>query len=89
MGYETFPKNGAKGSRKVFSGEESKAGWDDSNTEKREYMKSGVSSVVTKGGSSEKVKQGSEAPGNTSRREYMKSGKHKGAAFGSVKSQGS
>ena len=77
-----------KGSRKVFSGEESKAGWDDSNTEKRDYMKSGVSAVCRKGQSSEKFKQGKEAPGNTSRREYPKSG-HSAKKFGSTVSQGS
>ena len=77
-----------KGSRKIFSGEESKAGWDDSNTEQRDYMKSGVSSVVRKGMSSEKFKQGKEAAGNTSRREYPKSG-HSATKFGTTKSQGS
>jgi len=86
--YETYPKNGKTGSRKVFSGEQSKDGWDDSNTEKRDYMKSGTSSVVSKGMSSEKFKQGKEAPGNTSRREYPKSG-HSAKKFGSTVSQGS
>lgn len=88
MAFETYPKNGQKGSRHVFSGEQAKAGWDDSNTEKRDYMKSGVSSVVTKGGSSEKFKQSKESPGNTSRREYPKKG-HSAKQFGSTKMQGS
>lgn len=86
--YETYPKNGQKGSRKVFSGEESKAGWDDSNTEKRDYMVSGVSAVCRKASSSEKFRPSKEAAGNTSRREYPKSG-HSATKFGSTVSQGS
>jgi hypothetical protein len=88
MAFETYPKNGQKGSRHVFSGEESKAGWDDTNTERRDYMKSGTSPVVRKGMSSEKFQQGKESPGNTSRREYPKKG-HSATKFGSTKMQGS
>jgi hypothetical protein len=40
MAFETYPKNGQKGSRHVFSGEESKAGWD-----RREYPKKGHSAT--------------------------------------------
>lgn len=90
MAFETFPKNGAKGSRKVFSGEMN--GGDALTTrnarEKREYMKSGRMEYCSKAQSSEKFKLGKEAPGNTSKREYP-SGTHAAKKFGTTVSQGS
>ena len=86
--YQSYPKSGQMTGRKKFSGEEAKSGWDDAQNEKRDFMKSGVSSVVTKGGSSEKFKQSKESAGNTSRREYPKKG-HSATKFGTTVSQGS
>lgn len=88
--YESYPKNGQKGSRKVFSGEMN--GGDAlttrNNREKRDYMRSGRSEYAGKAQSSEKFKLGSEAPGNTSRRDYPKKG-HSATKFGATVSQGS
>ena len=88
MAYETYPKNGSKGSRKVFSGEMSDGLTTRDNAEKREYSKSGRMEYCAKAQSSEKFRVGKEAPGNTSRREYPKSG-HSAKKFGTTKSQGS
>lgn len=82
MAFETHAKNGKFGSRKKFDTEMSKDGWDDGNTEKRDYMKSGRNSVATKAQSNYKFKVGKEAPGNTSRREYVKSGNKAQSGFG-------
>lgn len=88
MGFETYPKNGAKGSRKVFSGESSDGLTTRDNHQKRDYGKSGRMEYCAKAQNSEKFRTGKEAPGNTSRREYPK-GTHSAKKFGTTKSQGS
>ncbi len=91
MAYETYDKGGQMGSRHKFSTEMN--GGDAlttrNNREKRDgYTRSGRAEFAGKAQSNEKFQLGKESPGNTSRREYPKKG-HKGASFGSVKSQGS
>tara|TARA_R110000772_G_scaffold133524_1_gene242000 strand:+ start:163 stop:435 length:273 start_codon:yes stop_codon:yes gene_type:complete len=90
MAFETFAKNGQKGSRKVFSGETNggDAMTNRNNREKREYMKSGRMENCAKAQSSEKFMLGKEAPGNTSKREYPSS-THAAKKFGTTVSQGS
>lgn len=91
--YESFPKNGQQGSRKIFSTEMN--GGDAlttrNNREKRDYMKSGRNEYCAKAGSNEKVKPGSESAGrgaDFSKQHYPKKG-HSATKFGSTKSQGS
>jgi len=93
MAYETFPKNGSNGSRKVFSGEMN--GGDSlttrDNREKRDYMKSGRSEYCAKANSSEKFKLGTESSGmgaSWSKLNYPKKG-HSAKKFGTTVSQGS
>lgn len=82
MAFETFNKSGQHGSKRVFNTESFPSTWDDGNREKRDYMKSGVSSVVRKGEGSYKFKSAKASPGNTSKRDYMKSGNKAQAGFG-------
>jgi len=93
MGYETFPKNGQQGSRKIFSGESNggDAMTNRNNREKRDYMKSGRMENCAKAASSEKFKPGSESAGrgaDFSKQSYPKKG-HSATKFGSTVSQGS
>jgi hypothetical protein len=92
MGYETFPKNGQQGSRKIFSGESHGDGLTTrDNREKRDYMKSGRNEFAGKAQSSEKFKVGTESAGmgaDWSKRHYPKKG-HSATKFGTTKSQGS
>ena len=91
--YESFPKSGQTGSRKVFSGEMN--GGDGmtnrNNREKRDYMKSGRSEYAGKAQSSEKFKSGTESAGmgaDFSKLNYPKKG-HSATKFGTTVSQGS
>ncbi len=77
--YETFPKSG---SGKKFDTVMHPAGWDDADTTKRDFMKSGRNEYAVKAGSNYKVNVGKEAPGNTSRREYPKKGNSAQGGFG-------
>lgn len=93
MGYETFPKNGQQGSRKIFSGEMN--GGDAlttrNNREKRDYMRSGRAEFAGKAQSSEKFKLGKESAGrgaDFSKLHYPKKG-HSATKFGTTKMQGS
>lgn len=70
MAYETF----AKGSGKSFDTVSHPSGWDDADTTKRDFMKSGRNANAVKAGNNYKVRVGKEASGNTSRREYPKQG---------------
>ena len=93
MGYETFPKSGPSGSRKVFSGEMNggDALTNRNGREKRDYMKSGRSEYAGKAQSSEKFKLGTESAGrgaDFSKQSYPKKG-HSATKFGTTKSQGS
>lgn len=92
MAFETYPKNGKTGSRKVFSGE---SHGDElttrNNREKRDYMKSGRNEFAGKAQSSEKFKTGTESAGmgaSWSKLNYPKKG-HSATKFGTTKSQGS
>jgi hypothetical protein len=93
MAYETFPKNGQTGSRKVFSTEMN--GGDDlttrNNREKRDYMKSGRMEYCAKAGDNEKVKPSTVSAGmgaSWSKRHYPKKG-HSATKFGATVKQGS
>ena len=93
MGYETFPKSGQNGSRKIFSGEMN--GGDSlttrNNREKRDYMKSGRMENCAKAQSSENFKSGTESAGmgaSWSKQSYPKKG-HSATKFGTTVSQGS
>jgi len=94
MGYETFPKNGQQGSRKIFSGES--IGGDAlttrNNREKRDgYMKSGRMEFAGAAQNSDKFKSGKESAGrgaDFSKLSYPKKG-HSATKFGTTKSQGS
>ena len=92
MAYESYPKNGATGSRKVFSTEMNGEYITSRNgREKRDYMKSGRMEYATKAGNNEKVKPGTESAGmgaNWSKRSYPKKG-HSATKFGSTVKQGS
>lgn len=93
MGYETFPKNGQSGSRKIFSGEMNggDALTNRNNREKRDYMKSGRSEYCATAQNSEKFKSGTESAGmgaSWSKQHYPKKG-HSATKFGTTKSQGS
>ena len=93
MAYESFPKNGQSGSRKVFSGEMNggDAMTTRDNREKRDYMKSGRAEYAAKANSSEKFKLGSESSGMGapwSKQSYPKKG-HSATKFGSTVKQGS
>lgn len=90
--YESFPKNGPSGSRKVFSTEMNggDAGTTRNNREKRDYMKSGRMEYCAKAGSNEEVKPGTESAGmgaDFSKRHYPKKG-HSATKFGTTVSQG-
>ena len=82
MAFETYPKGGQHGSKKMFDTESYDGLTTRDNTEKREYMKSGRNAVATKAEGSYKFKSATASPGNTSRREYMKSGNKGQAGFG-------
>jgi hypothetical protein len=91
--FESYPKGGQQGSRKIFSGET--IGGDGmtnrNNREKRDYMKSGRMENCAKAQSSEKFKLGSESAGrgaDFSKLSYPKKG-HSATKFGTTKSQGS
>ena len=91
--YESYPKKGPTGSRKVFSGEMN--GGDGltnrNNREKRDYMRSGRSEYCAKAQSSEKFKSGTESAGMGapwSKLSYPKKG-HSATKFGTTVSQGS
>lgn len=93
MAYESFPKGGPTGSRKVFSGESN--GGDAlttrNNREKRDYMKSGRMENCAKAQNSEKFKSGTESAGmgaSWSKLSYPKKG-HSATKFGTTVSQGS
>ncbi len=91
MAYETYPKNGHKGSRHRFSGEMEGGDWDRNNREKRDYMKSGRNEYAGKAQSSEKFKVASESAGMGapwSKRHYPKKG-HSASKFGTCKGMGS
>ena len=78
MSTETFPKS----SGKSYDTVESPSGWNNGNTEKREYPGTGRNKYCVKAGSNYKVNVGKEAPGNTSRREYPKKGNSAQGGFG-------
>jgi len=90
--YETYPKNGGQGSRKVFSTEmHGDGGTTRNNREKRDYMKSGRNEYCAKAGSNEEVKPATESAGmgaTFSKRHYPKKG-HSATKFGTTVNQGS
>jgi len=82
MAFETFPKSGQHGSGKKFDTCMYPDGWDDADTTKRDFMKSGRNEYCAKAQNNYKVKSGKEAPGNTSKREYPKQGNKYQNGFG-------